>query len=146
LRSRRNNDHHLFQEESTMAQVRTVRLPDAPSADGAIVTKAVLRAANRLGLTGAELGAVLGLSKASVSRLGTAQQVLTPGTKPFELALHLIRLYRSLDALAGDDPAYPSWWLRQANRWLGEVPADAITSVRGLVATIDHVDAFRARV
>lgn len=129
-----------------MAQSRPVRPPEAPDADGAIVTKAVLRAADRLGLTGTELGAVLGLSKASVSRLGAARQVLTPGTKPFELALHLIRLYRSLDALAGNDATYPSWWLRQANRWLGEVPAVAITTVRGLIATVDHVDAFRARV
>ncbi|MFC7334951.1 antitoxin Xre-like helix-turn-helix domain-containing protein [Rhodocista pekingensis] len=121
---------------------------EAQVSDGALVTRAVLRAADRLGLTRAELAKVLGIGTASVSRMAAGRQELDPGgqAKAYEIALHLIRLYRSLDALAGEEPGYAAWWLRQPNRWLGEVPADAIRSVRGLIATVDHLDAFRARV
>ncbi|HEX7019956.1 MAG TPA: antitoxin Xre-like helix-turn-helix domain-containing protein, partial [Gemmatimonadaceae bacterium] len=62
---------------------------------GAVLTKAVLRAATLLGLRQRELAAVIGSSEASVSRL-QAGRTLDPGSKEGELALLFLRAYRSL--------------------------------------------------
>ena len=56
--------------------------PDA----AAVLAKATLRAAERLGLSRSELGQVLGRDRSSISRSG-----IDPESKPGELALLLIR-------------------------------------------------------
>ena len=51
----------------------------------AVVGKAVVRAAEALGLTGAELARTLGLSDASVSRLKAGTFALEPSSKAYEI-------------------------------------------------------------
>ena len=48
---------------------------------------------------------MLGVSEASVSRLVTGARTIDPESKEGELALILVRVYRSLDALVGADDA-----------------------------------------
>ena len=67
--------------------------------EGAVATKAALRAAALLGISNKVLARVVGLSEASVSRMGSGAFTLTPGEKPFELAVLFIRFYRALDAI-----------------------------------------------
>jgi uncharacterized protein (DUF2384 family) len=117
-----------------------------PTPDDALVGKAAARAADILGLKNAALGRVLGLSEASVSRLKAGTFAPAADSKPFELALLLVRLFRSLDALLGGDDYAMRSWLRSPNLDLGGRPADLIQTVTGLVAVVDHVDAYRARV
>lgn len=117
-----------------------------PRADGALVTKALLRAAARLELASKDLARILGLSEATVSRMGRGAYVLTPEQKPFELALLFVRLYRSLDSIAGGDVAVARAWLRAENKALDGVPLARITSITGLVDTIAYLDARRATV
>ena len=112
--------------------------------DGAIVAKAVLRAADRLGISGKLLGHVLGLSEASVSRLKRAELTLGAGDKSFELALLFIRLFRSLDAITGGDEAVARAWLRNPNTALGDTPIDKITTISGLIDVLGYLDARRA--
>lgn len=122
-------------------------LQDAAAPDaGQVVSKAVVRAAGRLGLSARALGGVIGLSEASVSRLKAGRLALEPDTKPFELALLLIRLYRSLDSIAGGDEAVARAWLAGANLALGAPPAERIRTVTGLVDVIAYLDARRALV
>lgn len=116
------------------------------SPDDILVAKAAARAADILGLSNAALARVLGLSEASVSRLKAGAFAPAPDGKPFELALLLIRLFRSLDALLGGDDEAMRNWLRSPNLDLGGRPVDLIQTVTGLVAVADHVDAYRARV
>ena len=66
--------------------------------EGAVATKATLRAAERLGLSNKVLAAVVGVSEATVSRMGAGTYQLSPGDKSFELGLLFVRLFRSLDA------------------------------------------------
>ncbi len=117
-----------------------------PRAHGALVTKALLRAAARLELASKDLARILGLSEATVSRMGRGAYVLTPEQKPFELALLFVRLYRSLDSIAGGDVAVARAWLRAENKALGGVPLARVTSITGLVDTIAYLDARRATV
>jgi hypothetical protein len=117
-----------------------------PRADGALVTKALLRAAARLELASKDLARILGLSEATVSRMSRGTYVLPPEQKPFELALLFVRLYRSLDSIAGGDVAVARTWLRAENKALGGVPLARIKNITGLVDTIAYLDARRATV
>ena len=112
----------------------------------AVVTRAVMRAATRLGLSNKAVARVLGLSEASVSRMGGGAYLLKPGDKSFELALLFLRLFRSLDAMAGGDEQTARAWLRNNNLVLGGVPAAMIESVPGLVNVVGYLDARRALV
>ena len=124
-------------------------LPRAGSdagAKAAVVSKAVFRAAEALGLRHLELAAILGISPASASRLIAGQYLLQPEGKPFELALLLIRVFRSLSGVLGDQPDQAAAWMRAENRALGGVPAQLITTATGLVNTVAYLDAARARI
>ena len=92
------------------------------------------------------LARVLGVSEASVSRLARGERGLPPEAKEGELALLLVRLYRSLDALVGNDEARRLAWMRSPNDALGGVPATLILSAQGLVAAVAYLDAMRAPV
>ena len=117
-----------------------------PVAEGAVVTKAALRAAEQLGLSNRVLARVLGLSEASVSRMGSGSYVLTPEEKPFELALLFIRLFRSLDAIVSGDEAAARAWLTHENKVLGGAPGTLIQSLAGLVNVVAYLDSCRALV
>ena len=72
--------------------------------------------------------------------------LLKPGDKAFELALLFLRLFRSLDALAGGDEQTARAWLRNDNLALGGVPAALIESLPGMVNVVGYLDARRALV
>jgi hypothetical protein len=113
---------------------------------GTVLTKAVVRAAERLGLSARVLAAVLGLSEATVSRMKRGGFTLEPDTKAFELAVLFVRLFRSLDAIVGGDGAVARAWLANPNTALGARAVEKIQTVSGLVDVIAYLDARRALV
>ena len=115
-------------------------------ADGPVLTKAALRAAERLGVSNKILARVVGLSEASVSRMGSGAYTLAPADKAFELAVMFIRLFRSLDALVHGDDTVAAEWMTNPNAALGGVPLDLIQTVSGLVHVLAYLDARRALV
>lgn len=119
-------------------------LPDARQEKAAILTKAVLRAANQLGLTNKVLATVIGLSEATISRMRAGEYRLQPGHKSFELAVLFARLYRSLDAIVGGDDAVASAWLKNRNTALDAEPLALMQTVPGLMNVIQYLDARRA--
>jgi hypothetical protein len=124
----------------TRAATRTV------PQQGPVLTKAALRAADRLGVSGKSLARIVGLSEASVSRMGSGAYTLAPGDKAFELAVMFVRLFRSLDALVHGDDAVAQAWIASPNAALGGTPADLIQTVPGLVHVLAYLDARRALV
>lgn len=113
-------------------------------ADGAVVTKAALRAAAHLGLSNRALARVIGVSEATVSRMGAGTYVLKTADKAFELAVMFLRLFRALDALAGGDAQTSRAWLRNENLALGGVPIVLIESLSGIINVVGYLDAQRA--
>jgi hypothetical protein len=109
-----------------------------------VLARAVLQAADRLGLRNKHLAAVIGTSEASVSRLA-AGRGLEPDSKEGELALLFLRLFRSLDALVGGDDAKARVWLHADNTHVRGVPAERIRTVEGLVDVVQYLDAMRGR-
>ena len=116
----------------------------APVSEAAVASKAVLRAAARLGLSNKTLAKIIGVSEATVSRMGAGSYQLGRGDKPFELALLFVRVFRSLDAIAGGDQAVATAWLRSENLALGGTPLTLIQSVPGLVHVLAYLDARRS--
>ncbi len=121
------------------------RRAGAPRAEPqAVLTRAVLRAADLLGLSAAVLARVLGISEASVSRMAAGSRHVNPASKEGELALLLVRAYRSLDALVGADDAQRRAWMSGRNHALGGAPIELIQRADGLVAVVAYLDGMRA--
>jgi uncharacterized protein (DUF2384 family) len=114
--------------------------------DSRILTGAVAKVADLWGWSNAKLGAVLGLSPATASRLRSEQTRLDPVSKSFEVGQFLVRLFRGLDALMGSDDAAARSWLTSTNLDLEARPIELIDSFKGLIMVCDYVDAYRARV
>lgn len=107
-----------------------------------VLTKAILRAAEKLTLSNVQLAGVLGVSPSTISRMREA-----PLNKPKanELGLLFVRLYRSLIGVVDSDHA-AAQWMTSNNRHLGGEPSELIQSVTGLFRTLEYLDAMRAKV
>lgn len=116
--------------------------PDA----GRVITKAALAAAQRLGLNSRALGSVLGLSEPTISRMKAGDYLLAPASKAYELAVLLVRLFRSLDAIAGGDEKVTRAWMGNPNTALDGTPAEKIRTITGLFDVVAYLDARRALV
>lgn len=111
----------------------------------ATLTKAVVRAAGFLALSQAALADVLGVSAATASRLVGGSYSLQPARKrEWEFALLFVRMFRSLQAIVGNDHDAQAW-LRNENLALGARPLELIRSAEGLVRVLHYLDASRAR-
>ncbi len=116
-----------------------------PITDPALVlAKAAGRATGLLGLSGAALARVIGMSEPTVSRVLRGERPIDPASKEGELAALLVRVYRSLDALVGNDAAQRIAWMTSFNRDLGGVPRELIQTAQGLVVTLSYLDGMRA--
>ena len=123
-----------------------VDAPDMPR----LLSEAVARIAEFWRLSDVRLGSVLGLSAPTVSRLRGGSWWLEPGSKPFELAEHLLCLFHSLDSWLGQDDVAARSWLAlmvgDAESRSGEHAPRVDRHVARLLRAVDYVDALRARV
>lgn len=128
--------------ESASSYTATAPAPQA----AAVLSKAVVRAAERLKLSQAQLARTLGLSPATASRLHAGTWQLSPDSKPWELAALLVRVYRSLDAITGGKVDAMQAWLHSGNAALGGEPAKLLGSCEGLIDVLHYLDASRSRI
>lgn len=121
------------------AQVQ--RLPS----ENEVLSKALLNSKEHLGLTNTELGEIIGKDRTYFTRLRN-NSVLEPDSKEGELALHVIRIYRSLYALEGGDFEAMEEWLSTPNKHLNATPKELLKNVQGLVQVAEYLDAMRGKV
>ena len=107
----------------------------------AVLSRALVKAGKEMGLTQAEVAAVVGRDRTALSR-----SAIEPDTKSGELALLLIRAYRALFVLVGGEPRQMKHWMHTHNLHVGGTPAELIRSVPGLVRVVEYLDAIRGRV
>lgn len=124
--------------------MRTRSHVDTTPDEAGIVSRAALRAADRLGLSGTVFARIVGLSEPTLSRMRRGDYRLSREQKPFELAVLFIRMYRSLDAIVDGDDTVAQSWIRSDNAALKGRPLDLIQSVAGLTHVIQYLDARRA--
>ncbi|MDQ2632182.1 MAG: MbcA/ParS/Xre antitoxin family protein [Pseudomonadota bacterium] len=117
-----------------------------PVAEAGVLTEAVIRAADQLGVSARSLSAILGVSEATVSRMRRRDFLLERGTKPFELGVLFVRLFRSLDAIVGGDETVARAWIKNPNLALEARPLDKILTIAGLIDVIAYLDSRRALV
>jgi uncharacterized protein (DUF2384 family) len=111
--------------------------------DGAVLTKATIRASEKLAISQKALSNIIGLSEAAVSRMKNGDFVIARG-KSFELAAQFVRLYRSLDAIVGGDEAAARKWMKSRNVALNGAPIDLVQKVYGLTHVVQYLDSKRA--
>jgi hypothetical protein len=110
-----------------------------------VVSQALLRAADVLGVSTRELGAIVGISAAQVSRI-RGGQTLAHGSKPYQLAAAFVRLFRALYPLAGGDEQAMRRWFHADNAELVGVPAELARDPMGLATVVNYLDGYRARI
>lgn len=123
-----------------------VALANSTPDKGSTLSSAISRIAEFWGLSNAKLGAILGLSAPTISRMKRGETALDPASKSFEAGQFLVRLFRSLDAMLGSDDGAAKRWLETPNLDLQAKPIDEIETMRGLITVCDYVDFYRARV
>ena len=107
-----------------------------------VLGKATMRAAHEMHLSNAALARVIGFSEPTISRIASGRGI-DPSSKEGQLALLLVRLFRSLDPLVGGDPQKRQDWLRSHNKALNGIPATLIESPQGLVTALSYLDGMR---
>lgn len=118
-------------------------LPDQAS----VVSKALLRAAEALGLSSSELAEIIGASESTLSRVRNHKRGPIPlDSKEGELGLLFLRVFRSLDALVGGNEAHAKAWLQAENRHLGGIPLHRMKKIEGLVDVAGYLDAMRGTI
>jgi len=110
-----------------------------------VLAKAVLNAAEQLGLKQAELAAVMGVHRTAISRL-KQNKSLDPLSKQGEIALLVVRIARALFALTGGDLEWIKHFMHTHNKVTGDIPAKQIQSIQGLMTVVQFVDAIRGKV
>lgn len=105
-----------------------------------VLKKGLLNAGKQLGLSQADLGEVIGKDRSTLAR-----GRLEPDSKAGELALLLIRCYRSLYALMGGNAEHMRHWMHTENLHTGGVPAQQIKTVQGLAEVVQYLDAVRGK-
>jgi hypothetical protein len=113
------------------------------ASEGTTVAKALLQASERLGLGRGDVAEVIGVSPSTMTRVFDGTSRLQVRRKEGQLALLLLRVFRSLDsALGGDERAVRTWFTTR-NLHLRGVPSKLVRTPQGLVHVADYLDAVR---
>ena len=114
--------------------------------DAAVLSKAFLRAGDRVGLSQKELAQMIGKSEPTISRLANRTFFIEPAAKEGEIALIFLRIYRALDALFGGHDEPIRAWFTAENQALGGIPRDLIKNLQGLFLVVNYLDAMRGKI
>ena len=105
--------------------------------------KAFNNSCKALGLSRDQASSILGVDPATLAR--NKNKGFDPTSKTGELCLQLIRLYRSLYAIAGGDDGFMKHWLNTNNRALSAKPVELLSTITGLVRVNLYLDAMRGK-
>ena len=105
-----------------------------------VLTKALLNATKNMGISQTYLGNIIGKNKRELICDG-----IHPDSKAGELSLMLIRCYRSLYVLVGDNSEQISHWMQTHNKGTHGIPIRQISRIDGLVHITEYLDAIRGK-
>lgn len=106
-----------------------------------VLLEATLNAANHLGLRKKELSEIIHLDDRTLRR----RNGLAPQSAEGQLALLLVRVYRSAFVLMGGEEGARTWFAT-ANRALNGIPKELACRIDGLVRVVTYLDAMRGKV
>ncbi|MBN8431793.1 DUF2384 domain-containing protein [Microbulbifer salipaludis] len=106
-----------------------------------VLLEATLNTANHLGLKKKELSEIIHLDDRTLRR----RSGLAPQSAEGQLALLLVRAYRSAFVLMGGEEGAKIWFAT-ANGALNGVPKEVARRIDGLVRIVTYLDAMRGKV
>lgn len=118
--------------------------PSDAANKGRVLTNALIKAADWLGVSATSLSEVVGLSRPTISRMKAGTFNISVETKAFEFGAYFIRVYRSLFAIVSGDQVTARNWLTNYNTALRGVPLELMKSIRGINEVSAYLDARRA--
>lgn len=110
-----------------------------------VLTKAILKLADFYDLSGKDLHRIIGVSESTITRLNQGKAYISPTTKEGEIALLLLRVYRGLNSLIGNNHEKAKLWLNSYNKYFNQKPIDRLKTVSGLVEVVSYIDAMRGK-
>jgi len=110
-----------------------------------VLTKALCQLAQFYSLTGKQLSKIIGISESSASRLGQGNKLISSHSKEGEISLLLIRIYRSLNAMVGNNHEKAKLWLNSENKYFNNRPLEEMMTIPGLIRVLDYLDAMRGK-
>lgn len=120
--------------------------PQATDQAESVLSQALLRAAELLGISQATMAKILGISPATASRLYHGSYLLSRSReKEWDFAVLFVRVFRSLDAIVGHGENARRW-LQSHNHALNARPIDLLTRTEGIVRVLAYLDAYRGRI
>lgn len=110
-----------------------------------VLTKAIINLANFYNLTGKDLSDIIGISESTTTRLNQGKKFISPNSKEGEMALLLLRVYRGLNSLIGNNHDKAKIWLNSFNSYFNKKPIEQLKTVSGLVDVVNYLDAMRGK-
>ena len=110
-----------------------------------ILTKAICQLAKFYSLSGKELSQIIGISESTVTRLAQGKKLISPHNKEGEMALLLLRIYRSLNAMVGNSHEKAKLWLNSPNQYFKNTPLEEMKTISGLIGVLNYLDAMRGK-
>ncbi|AVN26604.1 antitoxin Xre/MbcA/ParS toxin-binding domain-containing protein [Acinetobacter indicus] len=104
-----------------------------------VLAKAVLSSAKQLGLTQEQLAIVLNLD--SMETLNSLE--LDPDSSQGELAIILIRIAISLDALTGGETKWMQHFMKSPSKLTKGIPIEQIQTTEGLTTVLNVTEGLR---
>ena len=117
------------------------KTPEKIAKQKKVLAKAVLSSANQLGLTQGQLAIILNLD--SIETLNSLE--LDPDSSQGELAIILIRIAISLDALTGGEAKWMQHFMKAPNKLTKGIPIEQIQNPQGLASVLQLVEGLRAK-
>ncbi len=114
------------------------------SADKDIIAYGLKEASKIMGISQVQLAAILQVDKSSLSR--AFKNGIEPGSLKAQVSILIIRMYRSLFAISGDNSKFMKHFLNTQNRAFSSKPIDMIKNIEGLVQVNQYLDAMRGKV
>ena len=128
-----------------MQQTRCVMTIVEKTAQANVLATAINNLKVNINITNQDLSDILGPHRNTITRQLQSGE-LEPKSKQGQLALLLIRAYRSLFTLNGGNKKAMIHWLKTDNYHIQGIPLEAMKDVGGLVRVVNYLDAMRGKV
>lgn len=115
------------------------KTPEKIAKQKKVLAKAVLSSAKQLGLTQEQLAIVLNLD--SMETLNSLE--LDPDSSQGELAIILIRIAISLDALTGGETKWMQHFMKSPSKLTKGIPIEQIQTTEGLTTVLNVTEGLR---
>ena len=120
-------------------------LKNAHYQEEVVLTKAICNLSKFYSLSGKDLSKIIGISESSASRIAQGTKLISPYTKEGELAILLLRIYRSLNAMVGNNHEKAKLWLNSQNKYFCNTPIEEMKNIPGLISVLNYLDAMRGK-